>query len=83
MACSNSAEVSAKNDLWNTAEKIESTKNLQKGAGVEQLGITRDILPLADEPSVGGSTNMGNISWITPTMSPLLLPASDTPNCNR
>jgi len=56
-------------------EEISFAKTLQKEAGVEPLGMTKDILPLPNEISVGGSTDVGDVSWITPTMG-LLMPTS-------
>jgi aminobenzoyl-glutamate utilization protein B len=57
-----------------TEEEIAFAKDLQKAAGVEPTGMTDKIRPLPNEPTVGGSTDVGDISWQTPTMG-VLMPA--------
>jgi aminobenzoyl-glutamate utilization protein B len=54
-------------------EELEFAKSLQKEAGVEPTGMTTKVMPLPNEPKVGGSTDVGDVSWITPTMG-LLMP---------
>ena len=46
-------------------------KQLQKNFGKDQIGISNELEELADEPSAtsGGSTDVAEISWITPTVS--------------
>jgi aminobenzoyl-glutamate utilization protein B len=52
-----------------TAEEIEFAKGIQQSAGVEATGMTKSIIPLpAQVPTMGGSTDVGDASWITPTM---------------
>ena len=58
-----------------TGEELEFAMNLQKETGVKPTGMTREILPLPNEPTTGGSTDVGDVSWITPTMG-LTMPAS-------
>ncbi len=59
-----------------TEEEIAFAKTLQKNAGVEPTGMTKEIKPLpTDEPILGGSSDVGDVSWLTPTMG-LLMPSS-------
>lgn len=58
-----------------TKEEIRFAKKLQKEVGLEQAGMASAILPLPNEVMVGGSTDVGDVSWNTPTMG-LLLPSS-------
>lgn len=51
-----------------TDEELEFAMNLQKEAGVKPTGMTKTILPVPNEPTMGGSTDVGDVSWITPTM---------------
>ena len=52
-----------------TDEEIAFAKEIQKSVGVEPTGMTKDIIPLpAQVPTMGGSTDVGEASWITPTM---------------
>ena len=46
-------------------------KQLQKNFGKDQIGISNELQMLPDEPSAtsGGSTDVAEISWITPTVS--------------
>ena len=51
-----------------TAEELKFTKDLQTAAGVEATGLANAVTPLPDGQTVGGSTDVGDISWIVPTM---------------
>ena len=52
-----------------TDSEITFAKEIQKSAGVEATGMTKSILPLpAQIPTMGGSTDVGDASWISPTM---------------
>lgn len=52
-----------------TASEIAFAKEIQKSAGVESTGMTQSVIPLpAQVPTMGGSTDVGDASWITPTM---------------
>lgn len=52
-----------------TDEEITFAKNIQKSAGVDPTGMTKNIVPLPEQvPTMGGSTDVGDVSWITPTM---------------
>lgn len=57
-----------------TAEEQAFAKELQKAAGVAQTGMTDKVDPRPTEPTTGGSTDVGDISWLTPTMG-ILIPA--------
>ena len=49
-------------------EEQDFAKAIQKEVGVAQTGMTTKVLPLPNEPKLGGSTDVGDISWIVPTM---------------
>lgn len=52
-----------------TKEEIAFAKEIQKSVGVETTGMTKAIIPMpAQVPTMGGSTDVGDVSWITPTM---------------
>ena len=55
-----------------TKEEQDFAKAIQKEAGVEPTGMTTKILPLPNEPNLGGSTDVGDVSWIVPTMGVLV-----------
>jgi aminobenzoyl-glutamate utilization protein B len=57
-----------------TDEEEAFAKELQKSAGVKQTGMTKEVTPLPNEPTTGGSTDVGDISWLTPTMG-ILMPS--------
>ena len=57
-----------------TDEEIAFAKEIQKSAGVETTGMTKKIIPLpAQVPTMGGSTDVGDASWITPTMGTFIV----------
>ena len=58
-----------------TEEEITFAKELQKSAGLKQAGMTTQIMPLPNEPVMGASTDVGDPSWLTPTMG-VLMPAA-------
>jgi len=51
-----------------TNEENEFAVNLQKAAGSKPTGMANRVQPLPNEPAVGGSTDVGDVSWIVPTM---------------
>lgn len=51
-----------------TDEEQKFATDLQESAEVEPTGMTDCVLPLLNEPTAGGSTDVGDISWIVPTM---------------
>ncbi|WP_291326150.1 amidohydrolase [Desulfovibrio sp. UCD-KL4C] len=58
-----------------TKQEIKFAKRLQKEAGLEETGMTKDIMFLPNEQTLGGGTDVGDVSWQTPTMG-LIMPAS-------
>jgi aminobenzoyl-glutamate utilization protein B len=48
-------------------EQAFATK-LQEAAGLKPTGMTAQIEPVPNEPTVGGFTDVGDVSYITPTM---------------
>lgn len=52
---------------WSEEEQ-KFAKGLQKTNGYEELGLDPDITPDPKGYSVGGSTDVGDVSYITPTM---------------
>jgi aminobenzoyl-glutamate utilization protein B len=58
-----------------TEQEIDFATKLQKEAGLEATGMAKNILPLPNEPTLGGCTDVGDVSWKTPTMG-LIMPAA-------
>ena len=52
-------------------EEHSFARQLQGVLGIEQSGLSREVGALADEPEPpeGGSTDVAEVSWITPTVS--------------
>jgi aminobenzoyl-glutamate utilization protein B len=53
-----------------TEQEIAYAKQIQKESGVEEKGMVSDITPLKETPKdpKGGSTDVAEVSWITPTL---------------
>lgn len=52
-----------------TEEEIEFAKKCQTSYGVEPTGMPKEVIPPKyPVPTMGGSTDVGEVSWITPTM---------------
>ncbi|MDQ7065335.1 MAG: amidohydrolase [candidate division KSB1 bacterium] len=53
-----------------TEEEQEFARRLQRFVGKEEKGFDDELKPLADkpEPPSGGSTDVAEVSWITPTV---------------
>lgn len=53
-----------------TTAEIEFAKSIQSATGKEKLGLDGNIMPLLDtkEDPPGGSTDVGDVSWITPVI---------------
>jgi aminobenzoyl-glutamate utilization protein B len=52
-----------------TEEELDFARELQRHFGVEPAGMATAISPLrGDEPAFGFSTDVGDVSWCTPTM---------------
>ncbi len=57
-----------------TKEELDYAIQLQKAAGVKPTGMTKKIQPLPNEPRMGGATDVGDVSYLVPTMG-LAMPA--------
>lgn len=51
-----------------TVEEQAFARGCQQQAGLPEAGLSREPLPLPDEPTTGGSSDVGDVSWCTPTM---------------
>ncbi len=51
-----------------TSEEQEFAKAIQRAAGVLDIGIDMEIQPLDGQEQEGGSLDMGDVSWIVPTL---------------
>lgn len=53
-----------------TPEEHEFAKQIQKASGVEPKGLVEEILPINLNPGEprGGSTDVGDVSWLVPTL---------------
>ncbi len=52
---------------WTEAEQTFACE-LQTNLGLEPKGMPTTIVPLQNEPALGGSTDVGDVSWSVPTM---------------
>jgi aminobenzoyl-glutamate utilization protein B len=51
-----------------TSEEQSFATTLQEAAGLKPTGMTRQIRPIPNEPTRGGFTDVGDVSYLTPTM---------------
>lgn len=51
-----------------TEEEQTFARELQTSFSVSPIGLVTKVWPLPDEPAMGGSTDVGDISWNAPTM---------------
>jgi aminobenzoyl-glutamate utilization protein B len=51
-----------------TPEEEAFARALQTNAGVEARGMDTAVVPLDSEDQEGGSTDVGDVSWVTPTL---------------
>lgn len=53
-----------------TQDEQAFARAIQKSAGVETKGLRTDIVPIPDKPGdpEGGSTDVGDVSWVVPTI---------------
>lgn len=58
-----------------TEQEIDFATKLQEAAGFKASGMADSIMPMPNEPTLGGCTDVGDVSWNTPTMG-LIMPAS-------
>jgi aminobenzoyl-glutamate utilization protein B len=56
------------------AEEQEFARTCQREFGIAETGLATGVLPLPDEPALGGSSDVAEASWITPTMG-IAMPA--------
>jgi aminobenzoyl-glutamate utilization protein B len=52
-----------------TADEQEFAKKIQRATDVPDKGMSEAIHPLAGQPEEGGSTDVGDVSWIVPTLN--------------
>jgi aminobenzoyl-glutamate utilization protein B len=52
-----------------TEEEQTFARAIQRSAGVEEKGLDGSILPVEGQEMEGGSTDVGDVSWITPTLT--------------
>lgn len=51
-----------------SAEEQEFARACQREMGLEEKGLATGVLPLMPEPTLGGSSDVAEVSWRTPTM---------------
>jgi aminobenzoyl-glutamate utilization protein B len=51
-----------------TAEEQAFAKQIQRATGVPEVGMFEGVKPLEGQPQEGGSTDVGDVSWIAPTL---------------
>jgi aminobenzoyl-glutamate utilization protein B len=52
---------------WDADEQAFATE-CQRELAITEAGLATVVMPLPDEPSLGGATDVAEASWITPTM---------------
>lgn len=62
-----------------TSDEQEFAKKIQEATGKPQIGLVSEILPMEETAvhSMGGSTDVGDVSWVVPTIR---LQATVAPN---
>lgn len=55
-----------------TAEEHEFARACQQEMGLAPAGLSTAVTPLQDEPAIGGSSDVGDVSWNAPTMGVVL-----------
>ncbi len=51
-----------------TQEEQQFARAIQKATGVPQVGMDTEIQPLEAQEMEGGSTDVGDVSWVVPTL---------------
>lgn len=51
-----------------TAEEQTFARTIQRATGVPEAGMDPTILPLVGQEQEGGSTDVGDVSWVVPTL---------------
>jgi aminobenzoyl-glutamate utilization protein B len=52
-----------------TKDEDEFARAIQRATNVPIVGMERSIKPLDNQPQEGGSTDVGDVSWIVPTLT--------------
>lgn len=56
---------------WSEAEQAFA-RACQQEMGVAEKGLATNVIPLQKEPTIGGSSDVGDVSWCTPTMGVIM-----------
>lgn len=51
-----------------TDEEQDFARACQRECGIPEAGLATSVLPLVNETTMGGSSDVGDVSWLTPTM---------------
>jgi aminobenzoyl-glutamate utilization protein B len=51
-----------------TNAELDFAKQIQRATGVPEAGMSEGVRPLEGQAEEGGSTDVGDVSWITPTL---------------
>ena len=51
-----------------TPEEIAFAKSIQRATNVPEVGLERKIVPAKEQKEQGGSTDVGDVSWVVPTL---------------
>lgn len=51
-----------------TKKELAFATELQKSAGLNPIGMSTKVLPMPNEPKLGGFTDVGEVSYLVPTM---------------
>jgi aminobenzoyl-glutamate utilization protein B len=51
-----------------TEQEQAFAKQVQRAAGVPEVGMAAGVKPLEGQPAEGGSTDVGDVSWVVPTL---------------
>jgi aminobenzoyl-glutamate utilization protein B len=62
-----------------TAEEERFARQLQESAGVEVTGMDTEIEELDGQVNEGGSTDVGDVSWVVPTLHVSVVTAPEAP----
>jgi aminobenzoyl-glutamate utilization protein B len=62
-----------------TADEEAFARELQQSAGVEPTGLDGDIDPLEGQEFEGGSSDVGDMSWVVPTLHVSVTTAPEVP----
>jgi aminobenzoyl-glutamate utilization protein B len=52
-----------------TAQEMQFAKEIQRATNVPETGMDASIRPLENQPQEGGSTDVGDVSWVAPTLT--------------